>query len=224
MTDVYYKKELICPVCLFEFQTTKIKMRAVRVKSKDADFCTYYENYNPIYYEIFICPRCGYGASERSFDDIREKEKRLLKEAFAGREVGRDFGDIRTYKDALDSFKIALFTADMKESKNSIMAGLALKVAWMYRYKENENEYKFLHMALDKYKKAFDEEIFSGDGGIDELTVIYLIGEISRRLGNYAESMEWFNRLLSHPERNRNIRIEKLAREQWRKAREIMKK
>lgn len=222
MKDVYYKKLLQCPICLFEFYTTKIKMRAVKIQGKDEDFCTYYKDYNPMYYEIFICPNCGYGASENSFKDINHSEKRTLMEAFVGREVGRDFGGLRTHKDALDSFKIALYTANIKKGRKSLMAGLALKTAWMYRYINDDNEFDFLKMALEFYKEAFDTESFS-DNNLNELTVIYLIGEISRRIGMYEESLDWFNRLINHPDKGTNRRIEKLAREQWRKVREIIK-
>lgn len=222
MEKVYYKKSVQCPVCLFKFSTTKIKMSAVKVEHKDEDFCIHYKDYNPMFYEIFICPNCGYGASENSFKDLSDKGKSLLMEAFSGREVGRDFCGIRTHKDALDSFKIALYTANIKNARKNIMGGLALKTAWMYRYVKDDNEFGFLKMALEYYEESFDTESFS-DNGMDELTLIYLIGEISRRVGKYEESLEWFNRIVNHPRRDTNRRIEKLAREQWHNVREELK-
>jgi len=59
---------------------------------------------------------------------------------------------------------------------------------------------------------------------MDELTVIYLIGELSRRLEMYDKAIEWFSKVVSHPERDFNIRIEKLAREQWHLVRDLLKK
>jgi len=222
MEDAYYEKSLKCPVCLFEFTSTRIKAKAIKVKKKDEDFCNYYENYNPLYYEIFICPHCGYGASNNSFDEIDEEEKALLAKAFEGREIGRDFGGIRSYMDAVDSFKIALFTANLKKARSSIIAGLSLKIAWLYRFERDNKEESFLGMSLKYYKEAYDTESFS-DGGIGELTVIYLIGELSRRIGKYEDAIAWFNRVINHPEKNKNPRIEKLAREQWRSSREAAK-
>lgn len=222
MKDAYYKKTLKCPVCLFEFSSTRIKTKAVKIKSKDEDFCNHYEDYNPLYYEIFICPNCGYGASNNSFDSIDEREKFILAEAFKGREVERDFGGIRNHIDALDSFKIAVFTANLKKARYSIIAGLSLKTAWLYRFEKDENEKAFLEMALKYYKEAYDTENFN-DEGIGELTVIYLIGELCRRMGKYEDAINWFNRVINHPEKNKNKRIEKLAREQWRKSRDAAK-
>ncbi len=222
MKNIYYKKSLKCPVCLCEFSTTKIKSSAIKIEHKDEDFCVHYKEYNPVYYEIFICPNCGYGASENSFKNVNDIEKIILLEAFTGREVGRDFCGIRTHNDAVDSFKIALYTANLKKARKSLIAGLALKTAWLYRYIEDDNEFVFLKMALEYYKEAFDTENFS-DNKLNEFTVIYLIGEISRRVGMYEESLEWFNRIVNHPDRHTNRRIEKLAREQWYNVRESIK-
>lgn len=219
MGDAYYKKTLKCPVCLFKFSSTRIKTKAVKVISKDEDFCNHYEDYNPLYYEIFICPSCGYGASSNSFDAIDEREKAILAEAFKKREVGRDFGGIRNHIDALDSFKIALFTANLKRARCSIIAGLSLKTAWLYRFEKDENEKDFLEMALKYYIEAYNTEDFD-DVGIGELTVIYLIGELYRRTGKYKDAIKWFNIVINHLDKNNNKRIEKLAREQWRKSRE----
>ncbi len=222
MDDIFYKKNLVCPICSLKFSSLKIKTKSIKAQGKDEDFCVYYKNENPMFYEIFICPGCGYGASENSFNDIGASEKEELTKNFLGREIGRDFCDVRDHKDALDSFKIALFTAGLKKARPSIIGGLALKTAWMYRYIKDEAEFYFLEMALENYKAAYDNESFDGNG-MDILTVIYLIGEISRRLGLYEEAIIWFNRLISHPDKDKNPRIEKFAREQWRKTREEMK-
>ncbi|SHJ02494.1 DUF2225 domain-containing protein [Lutispora thermophila] len=224
MNNAYYTKEVTCPICMINFNTTKIKTSALRVEHRDEDFCVHYENYNPIYYEVIVCPSCGYASTENAFDNLNNKEKLVLAEAFVGRQIGRNFCGIRTHKDALDSYKIAIYTANLIKAKNSYIAGLALKTAWMYRYINNEeNEKAFLNMALDNYIEAFNKERFPANN-MDELTVIYLIGELSRRLGNYEEAVYWFSRVTSHPDRNSNMRIQGLAREQWHAVRELVKK
>lgn len=223
MNNVFYTKEVNCPICMMKFNTTKIKTSALRVDHRDEDFCIYYENYNPIYYDVFVCPNCGYAATENAFDNISDKDKAVLAEAFVGRQVGRNFCGVRTHKDALDSYKIALYTANLINSKNSYIAGLALKAAWMYRYIKDEGEKVYLKMALDNYIEAYNKESFPVNN-MDELTVMYLIGEISRRLEVYEQSVYWFSKITSHPDRNSNMRIQKLAKEQWHAVREILKK
>ena len=85
MSNVYYTKEVYCPVCGEKFDTTKIKTSVLRIVGRDEDFCVHYKDYNPIYYDIFICPNCGYGSSENAFDKLSDKDKEILKKAFASR-------------------------------------------------------------------------------------------------------------------------------------------
>lgn len=223
MENVYYTKDVKCPVCLFEFSTTKIRMNALKIDHKDEDFCIHYIEYNPVYYDIFVCPTCGYASSENSFDMLGSNEKDKLMKAFAGRRVERNFCGIRSYEDALDSYKIALYTAKLIGARKSNIAGLALKTAWMLRYANDENEEVFLRMALDSYLDSYERES-STENNMDELTMIYLMGEISRRLGMYEESINWFSRLASHPDKNSNLRIQKMGKEQWHKIRDKLKK
>ncbi|NLJ78738.1 MAG: DUF2225 domain-containing protein, partial [Tissierellia bacterium] len=49
----------------------------------------------------------------------------------------------------------------------------------------------------------------------------YLIGELSRRLGDKDDAVSWFNTCLEFPETKTSPALEKLVREQWRLAREI---
>ena len=106
----------------------------------------------------------------------------------------------------MDSYKIAIYTAGLIDSKDSYIAGLALKTAWLYRYTKDENEKKYLEMALKYYTEAYNKENFPVNN-MDELTVIYLIGEISRRLEMYDQSIYWFSKVVSHPDKNSNLRI-----------------
>jgi hypothetical protein len=53
---------------------------------------------------------------------------------------------------------------------------------------------------------------------------MYLLGELSRRLGKYNDAIRWFGKAVTSPEKGENPRIEKLAREQWILAKEQYKK
>ncbi|HCJ59150.1 hypothetical protein SDC9_99608 [bioreactor metagenome] len=223
MKSIYYTKEVKCPVCSLPFSSTKVRTSVLKMEHKDEDFCVHYKEHNPIYYDIFVCPNCGYASSENSFNDLGSKDIKTLINAFLGRSIGRNFCGIRSHTDALDSYKIALYTANLIDGRKSYTGGLALKTAWMYRYINDPNERIFLKIALDSYTEAYEKERFPING-MDELTVIYLIGELSRRLEIYDKAIEWFSKVVSHPEREFNVRIEKLAREQWHLVRDLLKK
>lgn len=214
MSDMLYEKEVKCPICNNHFSSKKLRISACVVDKRDEDFCTHYKNNNPMYYEIFVCPYCGYAASENSFDKLTLIELNKIKEILSGKIVSRSFCNERNINDAIDSFKLALFIANSRESKNSIVAGICLKLAWLYRELQDEREMVFLRYALENYSIAYDKEEMP-IGNLDEISMQYLLGELSRRLNKLKDAVFWFNKAVNNPLRVANPRIEKLAREQW---------
>lgn len=214
MSEALYDKNIKCPICNNPFSSKRLRASACRVDKRDEDFCTFYKSHNPMHYEILVCPHCAYAASENSFDNLSQKEIATIKELLSGKVINRSFCGERTITDALDSFKLALFLAKSRNAKNSIIAGLSLKLAWIYREMKDEKEIGFLEHALENYKVAYDKEDLPL-GNLDEISVQYLLGELSRRLHKLNDAVFWFNKAVSNPERSQNPRIEKLAREQW---------
>lgn len=223
MNESLYSKKVTCPICSKQFSSMKAKVNSCKVAKKDEDFCTHYVDVNPLYYDIFVCPFCAYSAYESSFSDITEVEVKLLKDAFSGRTVGRSFCTQRGLNDAIAACKLAIHTAELRKAKASVLGGLCLKLAWLYRFAGDEQEFVFLKYSLQNYLEAFDKEELP-IGNLNEISVLYLLGELSRRIGKLNDAIVWFGKAVSSPEREENPKIEKLAREQWILAKEQHKK
>lgn len=223
MNEALYSKKVTCPVCGEQFSSMKAKVNSCKIEKKDEDFCIHYEDLNPMYYDIFVCPSCAYSASENSFGDIAEMEVKLLKDAFVGRKVGRTFCTQRNLEDAIAACKLAIYTAELRKAKASILAGLCLKLAWLYRFAGDKQEEVFLNYALQNYLEAFDKEALP-IGNLNEISVMYLLGELSRRLGKFNDAIVWFGKAVASPERGENPMIERLTREQWGLTKEQRKK
>jgi len=80
-----------------------------------------------------------------------------------------------------------------------------------------------LQYALQNYMEAFDKEELP-IGNLNEISMMYLLGELSRRVGKFNEAIVWFGKAVASPERRENPRIEKLTREQWVLAKEQYRK
>lgn len=223
MSEALYEKNNKCIICNNSFSSKRLRATACRIDKREEDFYTSYKGHNPMHYEILVCPHCGYAATQTSFDSLSAKEISDIKEMLSGKVIGRSFCGERTVNDALDSFKLALFMAKSRDAKNSVIAGLSLKLAWIYREMKDAKENDFLEYALEQYKHAYDKESLPL-GNLDEISVQYLIGELSRRLDKYKEAVFWFNKAVSNPDRANNPRIEKMAREQWILAKDQHKK
>lgn len=223
MNEALYSKKVTCPICGKQFSSMKAKVNSCKVEKKDEDFCTHYVGLNPMYYDIFVCPFCAYSASENSFGELSEAEAKLLKDAFTGRVVGRSFCTERSLNDAIAACKLAIHTAELRNAKASTLGGLCLKLAWLYRFAGDKQEEVFLNYALKNYLEAFDKEELPL-GNLNEISVLYLLGELSRRLGKFNDAVVWFGKAVASPERGENPRIERMAREQWNLAKEQHKK
>ena len=223
MSEVLYDKSVKCPICNNSFSSKRMRSSACRIEKREEDFCVVYKGHNPMHYEILVCPQCGYAASENSFDSLTPTETAKIREILCGKVIGRSFCGERSINDALDSFKLALFIAQARDAKKSTLGGLCLKLAWIYREMKSDKENVFLAHALENYKEAYNVEPLPF-GNLDEISIQYLMGELSRRLENFDDAVFWFNKAIMNPERRANPRIEKMARDQWSLAKDQSKK
>ena len=220
MTEIseLYDKKIICPICNMEFETKKVRSSKLRLIKRDEDFLAHYEGENPLKYNIFVCPNCGYAASENKFNSITDEEKEIVLKEITSKWNKRSYGDKRTLDEAVEVYKLALYIGEILDYKKLELGSLCLSLGWLYRIKENqEEETRFLELAKDLFEESFYNESLIGTN-MDELKLGYLIGEINRRLGDKEKALKWFNTILSNPDLKTNPMLENMIREQWRLA------
>lgn len=219
MAEALYTVEKVCPVCDKTFNVTRVRTRLTMIK-KDSDFCTYYHGVNPYYYHVWVCPHCGYAVPEPEFDrPPSEKVVAFLK----GRKVNVDFSGIRTREQAISTYKLAIFYGEMTGVYASKIAGLYLRLGWVYRDGElKEEEQLALTKAIEFYDKAMASENFP-IGNMTEPMLVYLYADLLRRTGKLDEALVFYNRVIANPQAKMDPRILNLARTAWQEAREEKK-
>lgn len=219
-----YDKEVNCPICNNKFSTKKVRSSAIRTLRRDTDFCVHYKAVNPYFYGIWICPKCGYASTENRFNSIKKVHHDIIKKSVTAKWKQRDYGKNRTIQDSIICYKLALYEGNLLNYEKSYIGSICLKIAWLYRYKENNDlEYRFLKYALESFEEAFSKED-SPMAGMDSSAIAYLIGELNRKLKSYEESIKWFQTALKDPQIKKNRNLENMARDQWRLASEEYKK
>ncbi len=210
-----------CELCGQPFPATRVRLSQLEVVRRDSDFNVEYRGLNPYFYSVLVCPHCGYAAMDSQFHELMHSEREALKKLLVGRRPALDFSGERTWETALAAYKLALFQAERRGGRASAVAGLCLRIAWLFRAAGDPREREFLAAALKHYLQAYDAEPFP-IGRMSRHTVEYLIGELHLRLGEPREAVGWFNRIVSEkPEGERNIL--NMAKEGWQRAREAMK-
>ncbi|MBE6052887.1 MAG: DUF2225 domain-containing protein [Clostridium sartagoforme] len=194
--NLFFKK-VLCPICSKNFMTLSIKVNAPRVKSRDSDFFIRYSNENPYLYEVWLCPSCGYAALKSDFPKIRQYQSKLVKDKITPKWVNREYPVPFNEKVAIERYKLALLNAIVIESKSSTKAMLCLKIAWMYRLLSDEvNEKTYLNQALLSFNDTYVNEKLPVYG-LDRFSIMFLIGEINRRIGEEQTSLRWFSEVIT---------------------------
>ncbi|KXZ39295.1 hypothetical protein SAMN05661008_00986 [Alkalithermobacter thermoalcaliphilus JW-YL-7 = DSM 7308] len=220
MQSGLYDKKVKCPICSNIFTTKKVRTSAIRTLKRDSDLCIHYKTVNPYFYAVFVCPKCGYAATENRFLSIKRAEIDIIKDNIMLKWTYRDFGGERGIDEAIVTHKLALYQADLLCKDKFYIGNICLKIAWLYRYISDEKmEDKFLRHSLDCLEYAFYNENYEDKTYI----LAYLIGELSRRLKNYKEAINWFQIALKDNRIKNDRNIENLTRDQWRLASEEYK-
>src|SRR5690606_6052391 len=117
------------------------------------------------------------------------------------------------------SYKLAYLSANLKKEKHLTMAGLIVRIAWIYREQEDEaNEQRFLKLARDLYIKAFSEGDYVGTQ-MSETRVQYMIAELSWRIHDREEAIRNFSRVIESQKRSTEPNVIQLAKDRWQEIR-----
>ncbi|KJS83834.1 MAG: hypothetical protein JM58_11945 [Peptococcaceae bacterium BICA1-8] len=208
-----YDKEMECLYCNKTFITKKVRSKFIRIKKRDSDLCNHYEGINPYYYEVFVCSHCNYAFTER-FQPINNICNEIIKERYIKNTALANLNGERSLEQAVKAFKLALLCATLAGESSYILAGLCLKLAWLYRYDNNNEETRFLNNALDNYIKTYEQ----GDiATLNKASLLYIIGELENSLGDYERARRWFSILLS--DKTLDPKIVKIAKDRWQELR-----
>src|SRR5690606_10315450 len=116
------------------FTTTKIRSRFVRVTKHDSDFKPIYtdSSVNPILYNVSVCPNCGFAYTDEFSSYFAPGVKEEIAQKITSLWSGRSFGEERTIEEAIEAYKLAYVSANLKKEKSLTMAGITLRIAWLY--------------------------------------------------------------------------------------------
>ena len=131
-------KSVSCPVCEFSFKTRVVKNGRLRRQESDTDLRPKFQYIDTIKYDVCSCPKCGYTAMNRYFSSLSSGQIKMIEEG-----VHRQFqpADVITdepmrpysYEEAIERYKLALYSTVVKKGKASEKAYECLKIAWLYR-------------------------------------------------------------------------------------------
>ncbi|WP_239433625.1 DUF2225 domain-containing protein [Sporosarcina sp. ACRSL] len=211
-----------CLHCKEKFTTTKIRSRFVRVTKHESDFKPIYTDpsINPILYNAAVCPSCGFAFT----DDFSSYFAPGVKDEIANKITslwnGRSFGDERSTDEGIEAYKLALVSATVKKEKPLTMAGIALRIAWLYDdLKDFESGKRFRAVSRNLYTEAYSNGDHAGTQ-MSETRVLYLIAELSHQVGDKEEAIRNFSRVIESQRTSTDPQVIQMAKERWQEIRE----
>lgn len=221
MGEFTFTVQKTCPICGESTRIVKTKSKLM-VEKTDEDFCVHYKGFNPYFYKIWFCEHCGFAADEKTFlGTMPSLHKKKIQEFLAQRKLGMQFVEERGIPDAVASFKLAIFYAEMTDQPLAKRAGLYLELAWIYRADgEQDKENEMMQRAADLYDTSLMTERYPING-LSDNTVVYLIGAIYFRMQDYEKSTQYLSRIIGDQSiRDNDNRLYKRARDLWQTIRE----
>ena len=182
--------------------------------SRDTDFRISYLTVDPLFYTVVACPQCGYTAFGDDFETLDGGDHDALLTRLGNRER---FGDPitrgeRTLDDAAAVFDRALECDAARRPDHRRRAGLLHRRAWLERSRGDEAaERALLKQAVAAYRAAFEQDDAISDAGL--VRAVYLIGELSLRLGDPHEAAVWLLMCVQMPEAKTQTGVVRMARE-----------
>lgn len=222
--EMLFLKTYQCPVCDHENKILAVRLGKLHSSGIDTDLRPVYEKMDPLKYDAVVCEKCGYAALTKFFSNIMSRQQKLVKEKITTSFKGINNNlEVYSYDEAILRHKMALLCTVVKGGKDSEKAYTCLKLAWMLRGKrENlssdgvkakqlekellKEENTLLVKAYAGFDAAFSSEPFPMCG-MDQVTVMCIMADISRRCGQYQVSKRWISRILvdkATPERIKN--------------------
>ncbi|AOH56946.1 hypothetical protein ABE28_021585 [Peribacillus muralis] len=212
-----YDKSMECLLCKQKSTTKKVRSRFARVAKYETDFCPIYadSSINALYYTIFVCPHCGFSYSEEFSRYFPPATKEAIEEKVSSQWVPQHFSNERSIKDAINSYKLASYCGALKKEKHIILAGIHLRIAWLYRITQNsEQEKRFLRFALTEFEASYSTGDFSGTRA-SEAKILYLAGDISKRIGDHKAAIKYFSLVFERQKNARETSIIQMARDRF---------
>lgn len=205
--DVLFDKTYTCPICDNEFKVRSVRAGKVRFLGTDLDLRPKYEGIDMLKYDTVVCPICGYATLSRYFKFLTSAQSKMIQAGICMNFRGHlPDGEVYTYEQALERYKLVLANAVVKHAKASEKAYICLKSGWLLRGMQEaldhtEQGYLFKKSTLEKQEKEYLQNALDGflaarqsEGfpmcGMDEATVDYLISVLAMDVEQYDLSMK----------------------------------
>jgi len=192
LSRLLFDKSVCCPLCATTFTARQVRYSRLKSAKQDPDLRMHYEQMDPILYNVFICPQCGYANLSQDFEEITPVKGSL---SFSTEKDGDKRSQLTGAELAIENYKLVLRCLEELKSSPDKLARIYLYLAWLYEDTGNDTlAQEMRNDALTYYKQAYSSSSDPNSSQIHQIA--YLIAELSSQLGNKKDAYDFFQRLI----------------------------
>jgi uncharacterized protein len=189
---------LTCPACGTEFRSTSLM--STNHVGRRTDFHLITAGLPPLPFLIHTCTSCGYTDYPEGFEDHKHFPPELAQR------IRNEFGPL--VQDGLPDggtrYGFAAKIAEWRGAVAGVIADIYLCAAWCCvdeGQKESETIYR--RLAIEHFKGALENR--DALPPEERLIIVYMVGELYRRVGDLPCAHDWFDRVISEGEESAPI-------------------
>jgi len=186
MSQVIEFCRLRCPECYTTFPAEILRSTGSK-GVLESDLCYRAGNIFPYPFFVVVCPGCRFTAYHETFEFLRAfphySEYHPLKRA-----LGTFLREQRRLYPGSEKYRLAVLSAQKKGASALAVAYLHLRGAWCAREEKNQEAERFHQKEARRHFRAALPEL----EGTEAAVVNYLVGELSRRLGEFDQALVAF--------------------------------
>lgn len=186
-------KSMVCPLCEKKFSATYLSRTRMGIAKTEPDMRKRYRIVEPMYFEMYTCPHCGYANFSEDFEKIGRGLKEDVRKALMA--VTALPGDMETdiFNINYIFLKFYLMLLCYRGTREGVVVipKIWLRLCWLYEDAEDEEMITFAAgQAYNAYHETFYKtKSYTGEAEND---VLLLLGELALKLGKEQEARKHF--------------------------------
>lgn len=189
-----FDKQLTCPVCGETITVKNIRTSKLRLKQVEPDYRQVYTDFDPLWYNVWVCTHCYYANFSTDFSEIRDRDLKRIKEL--SHRVQDTFG---AYPDGpvsliqvLTGYYLMLYWFQQLKPDLEKLGKLWLRLSWLYQdIQEEELSIAATKKALEYFENLLKDLTVKTTAAQDQYLYL-LVAELTLKMGNIAEARNFF--------------------------------
>ncbi len=157
-SEYIFEKTVPCPICGNKFLTYGQKVSKLRSTGMDNDLRRRYENFDPIWFNIWTCSECYYSNFYNEFPNLSPSKFKLVTAKLTSLLNGQKLTITKDIdvNQLFTKYYLSLYCAEVDKSPNIKLGKIWMNIMWLYRdCGDAEMEKIASASALNYYQEAY---------------------------------------------------------------------